>query len=74
MTVRCSQEVILLKRHPRSLCVLEKWHRAGPLDGGTLQGTPGWPGEWLIDLIVRLSTGGNESLWLKSTGRQVVKV
>ncbi|KAK9840261.1 hypothetical protein WJX74_006381 [Apatococcus lobatus] len=68
------QEVILLKRQPRSLCVLEKWHCAGPLDGGTLQGTPTWPGEWLVDLVVRLSTGGNESLWLKSTGRQVVLV
>ncbi|KAK9869061.1 hypothetical protein WJX84_012232 [Apatococcus fuscideae] len=68
------QEVFLLKRQPQNLRVLDKWHRAGPLEGGTLHGTPTWPGDWLIDLVVRLSTGGNDSVWLKSTSRQVVKM
>ena len=62
---------MLIKRDAKSRQVAAVWHspEGAHAEGNTLKDTPAWPGEWLVDVVCRLSDGSDHAIWLKSVAR-----
>ncbi|KAK9811298.1 hypothetical protein WJX72_001372 [[Myrmecia] bisecta] len=65
------EEVWMLKRDKSTHKVEATWHCRGPLEGGTVPQIPKWPGICKIDILARVCSGANDSIWLKAPYRHV---